>query len=569
MCLLGGIPLVLYGAHSITLFRQDKLAYIFSNGSDILNSKSVLLKKNLQEIDALLLQLQEKALAGTLWSEKERLFGQGVDYFSTASETSDSLPVAWPPDYQLKKRLELSNDCQKRSLNLCLRIFDPEADLVFVAVKRKSGEGHSTRSEAVLRRPDLMSVLHAQGTSLDLLAESEVLAWLENQGLNVQRWIDARNERLQFWVYQEGDQILTFSSVGIEGLYLVSRRSVSESMQVVKQVALQSIFFLIGAVGAILILAVLITSRLTAGIQKLTEATRFISEGNFDTRLKTEGRDEIGTLSKAFNLMSEKIAELLIETREKARMSAELATAQTVQATLYPEPRHESESYSILASYRTASECGGDFWSYFEDDENLYFFAGDVTGHGVPAALITASARAAVTTLRTAPPKTLSEALARINLVVYECSRGGMWMTFFIGRLEKSTGKLRFANASHTQPFVLRLDKNKKTQFDQLEYLYVKPGAILGSNVQSSYLEAEAMLKSGDILVLYTDGYPEAKTSSGRQYGSLFERTLVKAWNAAGTLEETMSFFEEEFSKFTEGAPLDDDAMICFIQRKS
>ena len=121
------------------------------------------------------------------------------------------------------------------------------------------------------------------------------------------------------------------------------------------------------------------------------ERVKKLSDGDFKSEVSINSGDELENLGASFNFMTSKIDSFMSEMVEKGRMESELATAQAVQSSLFPDAHIKNEKTEIAGHYESASECGGDWWGCKFVDDKLYFFVGDATGHGVPAALLTAT----------------------------------------------------------------------------------------------------------------------------------------------------------------------------------
>ncbi|WP_218110083.1 HAMP domain-containing protein, partial [Oligoflexus tunisiensis] len=142
-----------------------------------------------------------------------------------------------------------------------------------------------------------------------------------------------------------------------------------------------------------------ITSNLLQNLRELHAATQRAVAGNFGQLIRVRSRDEIGELAASFNIMSNKLVELLTREREKTRLSQALSTAQTVQNTFFKDTRIRNGRLNITSFYKPASECGGDWWGRFSLSHGKeLILIGDATGHGVPAALVTAMAYTAAHT---------------------------------------------------------------------------------------------------------------------------------------------------------------------------
>jgi sigma-B regulation protein RsbU (phosphoserine phosphatase) len=124
--------------------------------------------------------------------------------------------------------------------------------------------------------------------------------------------------------------------------------------------------------------------------------TQELASGNFSKRVKLKGSDEVGALSDSINDMANKIVVFMEEMKEKARLENEVAVAQLVQASFFPE---STQLPDITGHMEPASECGGDWWGYFDHGDWRVVFIADATGHGVPAALLTATMNCCKTSL--------------------------------------------------------------------------------------------------------------------------------------------------------------------------
>jgi sigma-B regulation protein RsbU (phosphoserine phosphatase) len=275
--------------------------------------------------------------------------------------------------------------------------------------------------------------------------------------------------------------------------------------------------------------------------------------------------------------------ELLNETAEKARMQTELEMAETVQKTLFPNEPIVNDDVEVHGYFRSASETGGDWYYTLMDSytKSLYVFIGDVTGHGVPAALNTAAAYSFIRTLNLirqniftllSKIKNMSIAdspvtkqmigllnpghvLTLLNQVFLKKNEKTFLMTFFSSLIDIKGKKLYFANAGHEVPLILRAHNN------ELEPL-LSSGVRLGDQIGASFEQKCVDLYSGDIVFWYTDGFIEAPNSQGREYGSRrFYRTLRHAGSLKST-KDILDYCVNDFSEFTSGMPLVDDVTL-------
>ncbi|MBI2712621.1 MAG: SpoIIE family protein phosphatase, partial [Bdellovibrio sp.] len=224
----------------------------------------------------------------------------------------------------------------------------------------------------------------------------------------------------------------------------------------------KGIFLGMVAVGAAVVFAILFSKTLTAPIGRLYEATKQVASGNFGLQVEEQGTDEISALSRSFNVMAKKISELIEESIERTKLEGEIAIASTVQQTLIPPNQYMNEWITIHSRYSPADQCGGDWWGFFGVRNKAVIMIADATGHGLPCALITASARSCFSVLHKLaiedPDFSFSPAamLSYANRVVFDASQGSIMMTFFIAVIDGAKGTVTYANAGHFPAWLFR-----------------------------------------------------------------------------------------------------------------
>ncbi len=284
-----------------------------------------------------------------------------------------------------------------------------------------------------------------------------------------------------------------------------------------------------------------------------------------------------GTLSTSIGSSFENIR-LLLETADKARMEKELETAKHVQNTMFPPNDINIKGLRVCSYYTPAAECGGDWWGCMElPDNKILLTIGDATGHGVPAAMVTATAKAVCSVIHalsgTTPQLTSSPStiLQLLNKAVYESTHGKILMTFFIAILDKATGNLIYSSASHDPIYWYKAPISTelgpaKTDRSCLDALLVQQGPRLGQDPNPlSYQQAQIKMNPGDFLLLYTDGLPEGINSNQKEYGDQrFQRSIVK--HAGETTDLIRDQILADFHKFIESEPLQDDITLAICQ---
>jgi sigma-B regulation protein RsbU (phosphoserine phosphatase) len=195
---------------------------------------------------------------------------------------------------------------------------------------------------------------------------------------------------------------------------------------------------------------------------------------------------------------------LLEERIEKERIEEELNIAKSIQKGLLPDPIPRIDQLDITAKNISSYQVGGDYFDILETPSGELLFAiGDVTGKGIPAALLMANLQAMLHVLLPIDI-TLAEASGQINDIIHQNTPSDKFITFFWGIFNPDNAEFRFVNAGHNPPIWLRDGKDNPQELEE-------GGLILGAmSTMAPYEEQTIQLSNNDILVFYTDGVTEA-----------------------------------------------------------
>lgn len=361
----------------------------------------------------------------------------------------------------------------------------------------------------------------------------------------------------------KGAVIRAFSR--IPGLDLIAITEIEEQKAFMASSLLiqKSFYFGILILSVAVIVGILFTKRMTRNVQTLFEATTQVSLGNFNVHPVAEGSDEIGALTDSFIDMKDKIVGFMEEMKEKARIEGELKVAQLVQNSFFPKQPMIRSTFSFDGRYLPASECSGDWWGFFEQGEKVTLIVCDATGHGVPAALITAAAHSCISTLKIDSEKNYvspSMVLERLNRVI--CSmHSEILMTAFVLEIDEKTNQITYSNASHMNPYLLhRLDDEYSK--NGVDPLIGNNGARLGEKENSPYQETKIEIKPGDRIVMFSDGLTEMEVE-GKAWG---QRNFLKSTLNGARKEATgmINSILDDFSEHRKGHALQDDiTLVC------
>jgi sigma-B regulation protein RsbU (phosphoserine phosphatase) len=186
-----------------------------------------------------------------------------------------------------------------------------------------------------------------------------------------------------------------------------------------------------------------------------------------------------------------------------------------------------SDSVDYSAHCRQVRALGGDCYEFLPlPNDRLALAVGDASGKGLAAALMIASVQSSLRTAALFTREDLATLLKIVNLQAYASSLADRYVTVFYGVFDRATRTLRYVNAGHTPPIVLRRDGS----IDTLE----TGGAPVGMFPDSSYEDGIAQLDPGDVVITYTDGVIEASNESGEEWGVEGLLNATAAWARQG-----------------------------------
>jgi sigma-B regulation protein RsbU (phosphoserine phosphatase) len=271
-------------------------------------------------------------------------------------------------------------------------------------------------------------------------------------------------------------------------------------------------------------------------------------------------REDLEFLTSLCNLaiISLENARLFKEALEKQKLEDELMIARDIQKGLLPSVLPTIEGIELVATNISSKQVGGDYYDVIRVGADRHIIAiGDVSGKGTPAALLMANLQA---TIRALVPLqlSLSELTGRVNDLMCLNTGGNKFVTFFWGIVDAAAMTLRYVNAGHNYPYLIRADG----AVERLE----SGGMILGIlPTGAPYLEATLELRKGDLLVLFTDGISEAMDKEGKEYGEDRLEVLVRDLRTR-TAAEVMTRIHDDILRHTRGAPQSDDITMMVLR---
>jgi len=289
---------------------------------------------------------------------------------------------------------------------------------------------------------------------------------------------------------------------------------------------------------AALYIGIRLTRSMTRSVAELYSATEHVNRGDLTHRIRVRGSDQLAELQESFNSMSESLVKLLAEQKRMQQMESELAIAYEVQNVLFPRELPELASLEVYGVCRPARSVSGDYYDFIPlGSEGLMLALGDISGKGISAALLMATAHAfvrayspvlgmdAIPALGTGlkfnsdrslsfPGKgdaqkrpSISMLMSSLNNQLFRCTSPEKYATMFLGCYDAAMRELTYCNAGHLPPLMLGTNGS----FSRLD----TSGTVVGLFDGAAYCESMIRMQPGDLFVAFSDGVTEPENESG------------------------------------------------------
>ena len=252
-------------------------------------------------------------------------------------------------------------------------------------------------------------------------------------------------------------------------------------------------------------------------------------------------------------------ARLHREAVEKERLDRELELAAAIQREILPGEIPQFPGVSIAAESRSTRQVGGDYFDFYPLSGNRFaFVVADVSGKGIPAALLVSTLASAIH-LQIEDARTPAELIQRVHRHLYRFSRARKFSTLFFGLLESGSGELTYVSAGHNPALLVKPSGRAE--------LLGATGRPVGMFWESTWTEARAQLTAGDRLCVYTDGITEAQNDGGEDFGSERLKEMVVRTRAEPVPLAARGILEE-VARFAGDAPQYDDQTLVLLSRQ-
>ena len=309
-----------------------------------------------------------------------------------------------------------------------------------------------------------------------------------------------------------------------------------------------------------------VLKRITTPLARFADSADEVAKGNLNATLPDiKTKDEMARLHQSFSFMQaslrEQMEELRHTTASKAAIESELKVASDIQMSMLPKifPAYpERDDIDIYAQLTPAKAVGGDLFDFFIRDEKLFFCIGDVSGKGVPAALVMAVTRAQFRTV-SAHESQPDRIVNRLNETMSEGNDSNMFVTLYVGVLDLPTGRLRYCNAGHDSPLLIG---------SNMGVLPCESNLPIGVMGDWKFVAQETLIDPNTTIFLYTDGLTEAENPQHALFSD--ERIKAVAEDALKMNHHKPISIVEDMTKavrdFVNGAEQSDDLTMLAIQ---
>ena len=304
--------------------------------------------------------------------------------------------------------------------------------------------------------------------------------------------------------------------------------------------------------------------RMRAMIGNLSEHMREVVESHqpiVDALQRGRGRQAGLLLRNHVETFSEYIRKSQSDSEFYKALQTDLEGAKDVQRAFFPPPTLSIPSLSCEAFYQPAHDIGGDYYDLFSlQGERWGIAIGDVSGNGIGAALLMASLQGSLRAQVLHPHSDLSALMADVNQLVHASSPTHFFASLFYAEYQPATRVLRYVNAGHNPPIVLR-PRHGRCEIFRLN----AGGTPVGISADAEFTTATFQLQVGDVLVGYTDGITEVQNHQGELWGvKAFEKLLISC--GCGEPQGIVERILDGAAGFAGGQPQRDDMTLVVLK---
>jgi serine phosphatase RsbU (regulator of sigma subunit) len=347
------------------------------------------------------------------------------------------------------------------------------------------------------------------------------------------------------------------SSLRVLGHQLFSR---SAEIDLLALVALTFTSFLLFAIYVLAaLLALVMITGLSRAVNRLTEFTHRVQEGDFSARIVVQRKDQIGALQTSFNTMAENLHSLVDQAAQKEILEKDLLIAQELQHSLLPDTLTAPQTLRFATHFEPCSAIGGDYYDLLNTrDGRLAVVVADVAGHGISAGLRMAMVKSTLQVLcehESQPEEMLRQVHRFLRKGVQKGQRSLVTMTLVV--IDPESGELTIFNAGHPPTYLLRRGTVREILLPSL------PLGSFGEEVATRYGRLDLALEPDDVVLWLSDGLVEAVNRRGEAFG--YDRVMATLEGIEGGPEKVRGSLLAAVQEHTGDTPLEDDRTVVVM----
>ena len=281
----------------------------------------------------------------------------------------------------------------------------------------------------------------------------------------------------------------------------------------------------------------------------------------YKRQIYSDRTDEIGIFAHFFNEVTSSLEKVTEQLEDSKKVSGELKTAGQLQKELIPVLAPSIKGFEICVKNRSAEELGGDNIDFINYKNHTFFYIGDVTGHGVPAAIVMTMVNTLINAFAEIY-ETAYDIVVNTNRRLKKRIRTTMFMSMLMLKWDADDQKMTYVGCGHEYLIVYRAKTGKCETT-------ASGGIALGMIPDNRKItkEKDLPLENGDIIVLYTDGITEAKNMKGDMFGLERLVAVVNLYGGQSDAENLVQEIAKSFSIFVEEHVQEDDITILVVKK--
>lgn len=307
-------------------------------------------------------------------------------------------------------------------------------------------------------------------------------------------------------------------------------------------------------------MAFFLASKISSPIIKITQAVKKIALGYFETKVDVHSNDELELLAADVNKMADDLEKATQDRIYKERVKKELEIATNIQERLLPQSLPAISGFEMSAIIIPAEEIGGDVYDVIQTNSNhTYFYVGDVTGHGVPAALIAAISNALISA--NVSNQNLIDLIDSLNEVLRVKTNPNFFITLVLLKIINES-QIEYVSAGHEQIIIYRSSSRKTEVLDS-------GGIAVGlfPGIKEKLTQHTIDMQKDDVLVIYSDGIPECWNEAQETYGFIrFQESLTKASQNHNT-KQIQDLILNDIKEFAKSSRQQDDITLLVLKK--